>query len=82
MALTQEDLEMLGQFIDQKIQVATQNVMTVPPVVEDSPDVAFRKESEPWYYVHLADGRVLETQDSSATHMEGMAVIGRYPKGE
>lgn len=30
------------------------------------------------YWVHLADGRVIETTDSAATHIDGVAVIGRY----
>jgi len=30
------------------------------------------------YYVHLADGRVLQTGDSSSTQIDGVEVIGRY----
>lgn len=78
MALTQEDLELLGSFIDQKIAASVPAPPQAPP---DDPDTAIRKEAEPWYYVHLADGRVVESQDSSSTHMDDMMVIGRYQKG-
>lgn len=84
MALSQEDLDQLGQFVSNVVEAKMQekNVVTAPEPVADDPDTAATKEAAPWYYVHLADGRVLESQDSAATHMEGAAVIGRYPKGE
>jgi hypothetical protein len=78
MALTPEDLEQLGAFIDQKVTAAVAGAQ--PQAPPDPPDLAARKEAEPWYYVHLADGRVLETQDSQSTVMEGLAVVGRFPK--
>ena len=33
------------------------------------------------FYVHLADGRVIETGDSTSTHIDNVQVIGRYPIG-
>jgi hypothetical protein len=49
-----------------------------------APDVA--PDAGPEYYVHLADGSVVESYDSGSTHMpnakgEPVAVIGRYQKG-
>lgn len=79
MALTAEDLQALGDFIDARVAAAVQKATTPAPVV-DAPDVAATKEAAPWYFVHLADGRVVETQDSSSTVMDNLAVIGRFPK--
>lgn len=78
MALTAEDLQQLGDFV--KAQVAEAVAATQPKAPEDAPDVAATKEAAPWYFVHLADGRVVETQDSSSTVMDNLAVIGRFPK--
>jgi hypothetical protein len=52
--------------------------------VVGKPDVD--PEAGPKYYVHLADGSVLQTFDAGSTHMandagEQMAVIGRYQMG-
>lgn len=79
MALSQEDLAAIAALVDSRVQAAAP---PAAPVVEDSPDVAARKAAEPVYYVHLADGRVVESQDNSSTHMDGVQVIGRYAKGE
>jgi hypothetical protein len=71
MALTPEDKAEIAQLI-----VAAQAAQTaqVPQEPEpEPPPVAF--------YVHLADGRVIETGDSASTHIDGVQVIGRYPLG-
>ena len=43
-------------------------------------------EAGPTYYVHLANGNVIESKDSGATHVEQdgetVDVIGRYQKHE
>jgi hypothetical protein len=84
MALTPEDLELLGSFIDKKIAGAA-------PAASDrtakvgTPDVD--PEAGPLYWIHLADGSVLESHDSGSTHMlsgsgKTELVIGRFLKGE
>jgi hypothetical protein len=102
MALDKADLEALGGFIRQEIATVvqgveerlTQQVADSAPApaaeipreaVVGKPDVD--PEAGPDYYVHLADGSVVVSKDSSATHManadgETVAVIGRYQKGE
>jgi hypothetical protein len=49
-------------------------------------DAANAVENAPTYYVHLADGTVVESKDSASTHQDvdgvSVAVIGRYLKGE
>ena len=49
-----------------------------------SPDVD--PQAGPTYYVHLANGDVIESKDSGATHVEvngeTVDVIGRYQKHE
>lgn len=99
MALTPEDLQQLGAFLDQKIeqklgahseaqaeaQAATSEANAAKDYTRSAgvPDVD--PTAGPWYYVHLANGDVVETQDSGATHMdvdgETVGVIGRFQKG-
>lgn len=97
MALDKADLELLGQFIDQRIsgvigdleanreqknaEKAAQNRDSVVGVPDVHPD------SGPMFYVHLANGEVVESRDSSSTHVansegEPIQVIGRYQKGQ
>ena len=57
------------------------------PVEAPAVDNANRIDDEaPTYYVHLADGQVIESKDSGSTHMDvdgqSVLVIGRYAKGE
>ena len=97
MALTQEDLEALDQLIQRRVQDA--QPPAPPQLTEEEqaakdardlqlkagvPDVA--PDAGPEYYVHLANGDVITTHDSGATHMsvdgETVAVIGRYLKHE
>jgi hypothetical protein len=96
MALTQEDLAALGEFIDKKIEGAVADVRkdvsgmvteatTPQPQTNDEPQN--QPENQPDYYVHLANGKVIESKDAGSTHMtdpetgEAVVVIGRYPKG-
>ena len=96
MALDASDLEKLGQFIESKITGLRQELTgqiadaTAPAPVDRAsqvgvPDVS--PEAGPTFYVHLADGQVIESQDSASTHMPGpdgtpVQVIGRYQKGQ
>jgi hypothetical protein len=101
MALTPEDLEALAGFIEGKVKdvagellaqakgdaeaaiagAAVQNRVSVV----GKPDVD--PEAGPQYYVHLANGKVIESYDSGSTHMADpdtgtqVAVIGRYQIG-
>jgi hypothetical protein len=100
MALTKEDLEALGSFIETKVKdiagdmIATRESENAQQTADNAvqnrvsvvgkPDVD--PEAGPKYYVHLADGSVLQTFDAGSTHMandagEQMAVIGRYQMG-
>jgi len=89
MALTAEDLAALGSLIDNKISAAVGDAVTAAttpqPQTNDEPQN--QPENQPDYYVHLANGKVLESKDSVSTHMtdpdtgEALVVIGRYAKG-
>lgn len=93
MALTQEDLAQLGEFIDSKIKSAVgehvdsavTEATTPKPQTNDEPQN--QPENQPDFYVHLSNGKVVESKDSQSTHMEdpetgeAVLVIGRYPKG-
>jgi hypothetical protein len=93
MALTPEDLEALGSFIDSKLKSAFGEAEKVR--AEDAeksrdatvgiPDVD--PDAGPEFYIHLADGSVVTSHDSSSTHLPDndgtpVAVIGRYQKGK
>jgi hypothetical protein len=94
MALTPEDLETLGLFIDKKLDEHTESQaqMTEEHAKGDAAKDYTRlagvpqvdPEAGPDYYVHLANGDVIESKDAGATHMEvdgeTVAVIGRYQK--
>jgi len=95
-ALDKSDLELLGSFIDERIsgiigdvekareEKAVQNAERNRAAVVGTPDVP--ADAGPEFYVHLADGSVVTTHDSSSTHLPGadgepVAVIGRFQKG-
>ena len=94
MALTPEDLQALAGLIDQKVseavsgQVADAVTAATTPQPSTNDEPQNQPENQPVYYVHLANGKVVETRDSVSTHMtdpdtgEGLQVIGRYAKGE
>lgn len=95
MGFSPEELAQLGQFIEKKVA----DVITVARDAEQvkadvqaavnrdaivgKPDVA--PDAGPEFYVHLANGDVIVTRDSSSTHIDvdgtSVAVIGRYQKG-
>lgn len=93
MPFTPEDLAALGGFIEQKISSALSATAqapapTVEPVPRESqvgvPDVPF--DAGPLYYIHLANGEVIQSHDSASTHLadsEGRTqqVIGRFQMG-
>jgi hypothetical protein len=88
MALTAEDMEMLGSFIDQKLISVVGDVKEAAKAAEGSKgsvDAANSTEHAPMYWVHLADGSVILSTDSGSTHMDvdgdSVQVIGRYLKG-
>lgn len=90
MALTQEDMEALGAFIDKKLEAAK----PAEPTEEEAAQAAANEQrlkagvpdvdpqAGPEYYVHLANGDVITTRDAGSTHMsvdgETVAVVGRY----
>lgn len=96
MSLTEDDFANLGKFIDSRIAAAAPAPAATPatapgvdPEVEraktvGTPDVA--PDAGPEFYVHLANGEVIKSHDSSSTHFEApdgstIQVIGRYQVG-
>lgn len=53
-----------------------------PGNTEPAPEAVSPPPAPAEYWVHLADGRVLETGDSGSTHIDGVLVIGRYPMSD
>jgi hypothetical protein len=98
MALTPEDLaalsDMIGKTVDQKLETHTatqaqvsQEQATANAALDYTRQAgtpAADPNAGPDYYVHLANGDVIETKDAGATHMEvdgeTVAVIGRFQK--
>jgi hypothetical protein len=93
MALTQEDLAALGSFIDQRVSEAVakgapeQPPMSTAQLQADRESKVGRAEvpfdAGPLYYLHLSNGDVVTSHDSSSTHMGAddgstQQVIGRY----
>jgi hypothetical protein len=84
MALTQEDLAALGAFIDQKITAATAEKPKTPADRASEvgvPEVPF--DAGPLYYLHLANGDVIQSHDSASTHIAAadgstQQIIGRF----
>lgn len=70
MALTPEDMAQIAQLISQSQASA--------PAAAPAPEPVSPEPAPAEYYVHLADGRVLETGDSTSTQIDGVEVIGRY----
>jgi hypothetical protein len=85
MAFTPEDLAQLGQYIDSKITAAVSTGKQDAPRNVGVPETD--PEAGPEFWVHLADGTVVQSYDSQSTHMESdgltVPVIGRYqiPRG-
>ena len=96
MALSQEDLQALGSFIESKIGTVVGDLRSdlegkmaaATATVENhgAPDAANDAENGPDYYVHLANGDVITSKDSASTHMtvdgKSVQVIGHYTVGE
>ena len=84
MALTTEELEQLGKFIESKAATVFGNLLADAEgkqaaataanaeasreAIVGKPDVA--PDAGPEFYVHLADGSVVTSYDSGSTHME------------
>jgi hypothetical protein len=95
MAFSQEDLAALGGFIGDQIdkrfaaqdaKQAVQAQQTRDSIV-GVPDVD--PDAGPTYYIHLANGAVVESKDSVSTHLpnpdnesEPILVVNRFQKGE
>lgn len=82
-------VESLVQTEIQKVR-GTESAPVASPAAEESPKGTVNPENSlenaPEYWVHLANGDVVRSQDSGSTHVtvDGtqVAVIGRYPVGE
>jgi hypothetical protein len=97
MALSQDDLELLGSFIDKRVSALVSDVekdradRDAASAVQNRTAVVGKPDQDPEagpdYYVHLASGGVVVSKDSASTHLpddvtgEPVAVIGRYQKG-
>ena len=96
MALDQADLAALGQFITTEVAKAvdgirgemtsrhTEAAAVNREAIVGKPEVD--PEAGPEFYVHLANGNIVKTYDSTSTHMAAedgdmVAVIGRYQVG-
>jgi len=88
MALDKSDLELLGRFIDQKLHDAFQHG---PEPADTTPEARAAKvgvpevpfDAGPLYYLHLANGDVVTSHDSSSTHLAAadgstQQIIGRF----
>jgi hypothetical protein len=94
MALTEEDFAALGRFIDSKFESKAAEPAPEPSaeqVAQDRVSVVGKPDTDPEagpeFYVHLANGNVVKSFDSSSSHLpdsEGVSqlVIGRYQVGE
>jgi hypothetical protein len=71
MALTPEDLAQIKEMLAGSA-----------PAPAAAPEPVSPEPAPAEYYVHLADGRVIQTGDSSSTSIDGVMVIGRYPMSE
>jgi hypothetical protein len=80
------DLSQLPPGFLEAITAQVRAEMPAVPENHGEPDPANSLEGAPFYYVHLANGDVMESQDSASTHVDvdgvSVAVIGRYLKGE
>lgn len=95
MALSPEDLAQLGDFIKNEVKTvaegllgdaakaAEQTAMNSREATVGMPDVP--ADAGPEYYVHLANGDVVRSHDSSSTHLDvggqSIQVIGRFQIG-
>lgn len=96
MAFSEDDLKTLAGFVggivkDEVAAAVSGMKAELPAAVEQNrtaivgaPDVD--PEAGPLFWLHLADGSVVESRDSSSTHLandagESVPVIGRYQKG-
>lgn len=81
MALDAADIEALGALIDKKVTAAVDAVKADVTGVEGTP-VVQDVEKAVEYYVHLADGNVVTLPaDKVDSHVDGVAVIGKYQVG-
>jgi hypothetical protein len=94
MALTKEELDSIGSFLKSELsagladveeRLAAKAAASVPAENHGAPDAANDASAGPSYYVHLANGDVITSQDSASTHMtvdgKTVQVIGHYTVG-
>jgi hypothetical protein len=81
MALSPEDLQALAGLIDTKVTAAVDAIKGDVKAVQATPAVE-DVEAAVEDYVHLADGNVVTMpQGEVGTHVDGVAVIGKYQVG-
>jgi hypothetical protein len=82
MTLTPEDIAALGQLIETKVEAAVADVKADLTAASSTPEVQ-DAEKVLEYYVHLADGNIvtLPAALASNSHVDGVAVIGKYQVG-
>lgn len=82
MALEASDLEAIAALIDKKVSTAVADVKSDVAAVEAQPAVQDAEKAVE-YYIHLADGNVvtLPADQAESSHVNGVAVIGKYQVG-
>jgi hypothetical protein len=90
MALEAADFEKLGSFIASEIEKKFEGVRQTAATQDRTatvgqPDVP--ADAGPEFYIHLANGDVVKSHDSSSTHIAAedgstQQVIGRYQVGD
>jgi hypothetical protein len=81
MALTPEDIQALAGLIETKVTAAVDAIKGDVSAASSTPEVqdAVAAIED---YVHLADGNVVKmAQGEVGTHVDGVAVIGKYQVG-
>jgi hypothetical protein len=82
MGFSPEDIAALGQLIETKVSAAVADAKADLGAVAATPEVQDAEKALE-YYVHLADGNVitLPAAEASNSHVDGVAVIGKYQVG-
>lgn len=82
MALEASDLEAIAKLIEGKVATALEDVKADMTAVEQTPVVEDAVKAVE-YYVHLASGDVvtLPAEAAAQSHVNGVAVIGKYQVG-
>lgn len=83
MALTPEDIAAIANLVETKVADAVKDVKADVSAASSTPEVQDAVKAIE-YYVHLADGNVvtLPADQAAQSHVDGVAVIGKYQVGE